>query len=821
MRRSILISFSLLITAFSMAQGPSQNSLPQLGKSPVPEIVNAMSLEEKAKLVVGMGFRMPGAPARRDSANTGKDSARSANTPRLPTGNPDADKQPEKVAGSSGRTFAIARLGIPSITVADGPAGVRISPYRNGDSSRSYFATAWPVATLLASTWDTTLVQNVGRAFGNEIHEYGVDIILGPGMNIHRNPLGGRNFEYYSEDPLVSGNIAAAIVKGIQSQGVGTSVKHFAANNQETNRNSINTILSERALREIYLKGFEIVVKKANPWTIMSSYNKINGVYTSEDPELLTNILRKEWGYKGLVMTDWFGGKDPVSQMQAGNDLLMPGTGQQTKAIVDAVNTGKLDAKILDQNVARVLNLILLSPEFAKYKYSDKPDLTAHAKIAREAATEGMVLLRNQNQTLPLATGKSIALFGNTAYDPIAGGTGSGDVNKAHNISLAEGLGSASFKVEQSTQNSYQQYIAEAKAKRPKARNMFMLPPPIPEMSLASGILDRSSSDNDYAIICLGRNAGEGKDRVVENDFTLSDAEKTLIKDVTSAFHAKGKKVIVVLNIGGVIEIASWRDMVDGILLAWQPGQEGGYAIADILSGKVNPSGKLATSFPMEYQDVPSAKNFPGKVIGNDTSKSTSPFAGKPAEVFYEEGIYVGYRYYTSFHIKPAYEFGYGLSYTEFSYSPIALSGKVLNGKLVAKITVTNRGKTAGREIVQWYLKAPEKKMDKPAEELKAFAKTALLQPGKSQTISFIIEPGDLTSFDTKSSSWIAEAGNYELGAGASSANIKQRASFNLSKDITTEKDSHQMSPKVEIRELTKESSAFIYELNNFGIISR
>jgi beta-glucosidase len=764
---------------------------------------------------------MPGGPARRDSANGARDTARNGNLPRLPTGNPDAEKQPEKVAGSAGRTFAIPRLGIPSITVADGPAGVRISPFRNGDSSRSYFATAWPVATLLASSWDTALVQKVGRAFGNEVHEYGVDILLGPGMNIHRNPLGGRNFEYYSEDPLVSGNIAAAIIKGIQSQGVGTSVKHFAANNQETNRNSINTIISERALREIYLKGFEIVVKNAKPWTIMSSYNKINGVYTSEDPELLTNILRKEWGYKGLVMTDWFGGKDPVAQMQAGNDLLMPGTAQQTKAIIDAVNGGKLDSRILDQNVARVLNLILLSPEFAKYKYSNKPDLQTHAKIAREAATEGMVLLKNQEQSLPLTAGKSIALFGNTAYDPIAGGTGSGDVNKAHNISLADGLAGSSFKVEQSTMNAYTQYIADAKAKRPKPRNMFMLPPPIPEMNISNSNLDQAVAASDCAVICLGRNAGEGRDRAVDNDFNLSDIEKSLIKDVSTAFHAKSKKVIVVLNIGGVIEVASWRDIPDAILLAWQPGQEGGFAIADILSGKVNPSGKLATSFPMEYQDVPSAKNFPGKLIGNDTSRQTSPFAGKPAEVVYEEGVYVGYRYYTTFHIKPAYEFGYGLSYTQFSYSPITLNAKEWNGKLIAKLTVTNTGKVAGKEIVQWYLTAPAKKINKPSEELRGFAKTGLLQPGKSETITITLNAGDLASFDTRTSSWIAESGDYELHAGASSANIKQKAGFHLGKDITTEKDSPQVTPKAELKELTKESSAFIYELNNFGIISR
>src|ERR1700709_816320 len=307
-------------------------AVPQLGKSPVKDVVKAMTLEEKSKLVVGMGFKMPGMPK-----PTPKQMKEGINIGgfKLPPSDPDAYNIPEKVPGAAGRTHQILRLGIPSITVSDGPAGIRIDPIRNNDSSKTYYATAFPVGTLLASSWDPALVHQVGAAFGTEIHEYGADVILGPGVNIHRNPLGGRNFEYYSEDPLVAGRTAAAMINGIQSQGVGTSIKHFAANNQETNRNSVNTIVSERAMREIYLKAFEIAVKTSQPWTVMSSYNKVNGTFTSQEYDLLTTILRKEWNLKGLVVSDWFGGKDAVAQMKAGNDLLMPGTADQVKFIMD------------------------------------------------------------------------------------------------------------------------------------------------------------------------------------------------------------------------------------------------------------------------------------------------------------------------------------------------------------------------------------------------------------------------------------------------------------------------------------------------------
>jgi beta-glucosidase len=779
MKYLLLLSF---ITFFPSLL-PAQNSAVNKAK----ELVGKMTLEEKVNMVVGMGMNIPGLD--------------------LSSG-PVIGQTMDKVEGAAGSTFAIPRLGIPTTVVADGPAGIRINPIRKADK-KTYYATAFPVGTLLASTWDTVLVEQVGKAMGNEVKEYGVDVLLAPALNIHRNPLGGRNFEYYSEDPVVAGNIAAAMVNGIESNGVGTSVKHFAANNQETSRNLVNTIVSERALREIYLKGFEITVKKSQPWTIMSSYNRLNGSYTSEEYDLLTTILRKEWGYKGMVMTDWFGRKDPVKQMQAGNDLLMPGTAAQKKAILDAVEASTLDVKTLDENAARIVQYILGSPSYNKYAYSNKPDLKAHAAVARTAATEGMILLKNEKTSLPFAKSvKSIAAFGNTTYDFIAGGTGSGDVNKAYMISLEEGLLNAGYKTDEEVKTAYAAYITAEKIKHPKKGffEEFLNPtPPIPEYEIERKLVDKKAAESDIAIITIGRNAGEGGDRKLDNDFYLNNVEKQLIKDVSVAFHAKGKQAIVILNTGGVVDVTAWRDDVDAILLAWQGGQESGNAVADILCGKVNPSGKLATTFPVSYADVPSAQNFPGK---NLSDKPEIGFGGMmmgyDSEVTYEEGIYVGYRYYNTFNVKPAYAFGYGLSYTNFKYDNLRLSAAAFDKTITASVSITNTGKVAGKEVVQLYITAPAGKLDKPSAELKGFAKTGLLQPGQSEKILFTINAKDLASFDTGATSWIADAGNYTVKIGASSTDIKQSAKFNLAKQIIAEKCHKVLAPQVSINELKK-----------------
>jgi len=764
-------------------KGQADSSLPQLGKASLKDVLAALTTEEKVKLVVGMGFYPSGFPEG-----------------MLPPGDPGDREVPEKVPGAAGRTHAIARLGIPSLTLSDGPAGVRIDPIRGKDSTKTYYATAFPVATLLASSWDTTLVRQVGVAFGSEVRDFGIDVLLAPGMNIHRNPLGGRNFEYYSEDPLVAGSVAAALVGGVQSNGVGTSIKHFAVNNQEFNRMQLNSHVSERALREIYLKGFKIAVQRAQPWTVMSSYNKVNGTYTSESPDLLTELLRKEWGFKGLVMTDWYGGHDAVAQLKAGNDLLEPGTHAQTEAILAGLKSGQLTAAQLDTNAIRVLRLILKSPTFKGVKFTSQPALKANAAVARQAAADGMVLLRNEGAALPLPAGRKVALFGTASYNLIAGGTGSGDVNRAYTISIAQGLSAAGYAVNAPLNQAYTQYLKTEKAKFPKTKNILAPAPVIPEMAPPAAMVQQQAQANDVAVVTLGRSAGEGGDRKVAGDFTLTAAEQALLKQVATAFHAKGKKVVVVLNVGGVTEVASWRGQADAILLAWQPGQEGGYAVADVLSGKANPSGKLATTFPVSYADIPYGADFLGKLLTG--TKGGNSFMGAPSENTYSEGIYVGYRYYNTFKKQPAYEFGYGLGYSTFGYGALKLSAASFNGSLTASLAVTNTGKVAGKEVVQLYLSAPAGQLDKPASELKAFAKTKLLAPGESQTLTFTLKPADLASFNTASSSWVADAGTYTVQAGASSLNIKQRATFQLPAALVVEKSRPLLAPQAPVNEM-------------------
>lgn len=747
------IVFALLAAAMT-ACGPR---VPQLGRASVDEVVEAMTLEEKAHLVVGTGM-----------AGFSGENAVVGETRNL-------------VPGAAGTTYPIARLGIPSVVLADGPAGLRINPTREGDS-QTYYCTHFPIGTLLASTWDQQLVEKVGEAIGNEVLEYGTDVLLAPALNIHRNPLCGRNFEYYSEDPVVSGKIAAAYVRGVQNNGVGTSVKHFALNNQETNRMANDAHVSQRALREIYLKGFEIVVRESDPWTVMSSYNYLNGIYTSENPELQTAMLRDEWGFRGMVMTDWFGGKDAVAQMVAGNDMLQPGTDKQYEMIVSGVKEGRLDEAVLDRNVKRILEMILRTPRFQGYRFSNKPDLEAHAAVTRQSATEGMVLLKNENEALPLPAGtKRIALLGCTSYDFIAGGTGSGNVNRAYTVSLLDGLKQAGYELDGELKTAYEQHIAaENERNRPDTTNRFamFLPRPRPtEMMIPAARLQALAKANDVALITLGRTSGEFLDRK-KADFELTREEKALLNDVCRAFHAAGKKVVVVLNIGGVIETASWKNRPDAILCAWQAGQEGGNSVADVLSGKASPSGKLTMTFPVHFADAASSANFPIDMAANMDISNSGEKKNSLKNVDYtdyEEDIYVGYRYFDTFGKEVSYPFGYGLSYTTFEYA--APRVETTEDAYLVSVQITNTGKRAGKEAVQLYVAAPDRATaNKPEKELKAFAKTRELQPGETETLVLKLPKANLASFDTASSAWVVTPGSYDLLLGASSRDIRAKA---------------------------------------------
>ena len=756
MKKNKILLIALLAFAITLhAQAP------QLGKATVDEVVKAMTLDEKATLAIGTGM----AGVTGSTAVVGESSA--------------------IVPGAAGTTHPVARFGIPAVVMADGPAGVRIAPKREGDS-RKFYATAFPTGILLASTWNTELVHNVGEAMGNEALEYGIDILLSPALNIQRDPLCGRNFEYYSEDPVVSGKMAAAIINGVQKNNVGTSIKHFAVNNQETSRTSSDSRLTQRALREIYLKGFEIGIRESNPWTVMSSYNYINGVYASESRGLLTTILRDEWKFDGIVMTDWLGGESAPAMIYAGNDLLMPGLQFQKEAIINAVNEGTLKETDLDIAVKNILEMVLKTPRFNGYAYSEAPDLDAHAAITRQSASEGMVLLKNNANALPLPESvKNIAAYGVTSYDFISGGTGSGNVNSAYTVSLIEGLENSGYKLNKDLRIQYDNYwreIREAEAAKPKSNDILAahVAKPRPEELIPDAAqLKLQAEVADVALITIGRMSGEFLDRRIADDFDLTIQEQELIRVVTDAYHAEGKKVIVVMNIGGVIETASWKSQPDAILLAWQAGQEGGNSVADVLKGIVNPSGKLAISFSKNYMDSPSSSNFPYDYVlkGSITAAMLSRNKDKEPErnidyTIYEEDIYVGYRYYDSFGKDVSFPFGFGLSYTDFEYKDAKVTKK--DGNIEVSVEIKNTGKVAGKEAVQLYVSAPSNEYyPKPEKELKAFGKTGELAPGESQVLTFTVSNKELASFDADNSAWVTDRGTYKIQIGASSRDIR------------------------------------------------
>ncbi len=786
MKKSVLFlaAAGLLLTACNSADKVTKNTINQ------EEVMSKMSLEDKAHFVIGVGM----------AGFSGDDAVIGATKSLVP--------------GAAGTTYPLDSLGIPAVVLADGPAGLRIDATREGDSA-TYYCTHFPIGTLLASTWNTQLVEEVGLAMGQEVKEYGADVLLAPAVNIMRNPLCGRNFEYYSEDPVIAGKIAAAYINGIQKNDVGTSIKHFAANNQETNRMNTDAHISQRALREIYLKGFEIAIKEAKPWTVMTSYNYINGIYTSESKDLVQTILRDEWGYEGTVMTDWFGGKDGAKQMWAGNDMLQPGKKEQFDSIVAGVKSGKLDEADLDRNVQRVLNLVEKSPRFQGYQYSNKPDLEAHAAVTRQSAAEGMVLMENKDALPFNESVKNVALYGCTSYDFIAGGTGSGNVNHAYVVSLLDGLKNGGYTVSDELKSTYEKYIADAKEAQKKAldemakkdpKNAMLvsfLPGTLPaEKQFTAEELTAQAEASDVALITIGRISGEFLDRKVA-DFNLNDSEMKLIQQVCEVYHKAGKKVVVLLNIGGVIETASWKNLPDAILCAWQAGQEGGNSVVDVLSGKQSPSGKFTMTWPVKFTDAYSSKNFP---IDQDP-RIDMLNQGQKGNVKnvdytdYEEDIYVGYRYFDSFEVPVAYPFGFGLSYTTFEYSDAKIAEK--GDAYEVSVTVKNTGTREGKEVVELYVSAPDNKAaNKPAKELKAFAKTKALKAGESETITMTVKAADLASFDEAASAWVVAEGEYQFLVGASAQDIK--ATLPAAVKASSEKVNDVMKPEVQMNLLKR-----------------
>ncbi len=761
MKKFFLLLTAMLCTLSLFAQ-------PKLRTDNIDEILKAMTLEEKATLLVGGGWGSMTAGSMTASSET-------------------------LVSGAAGTTRPVERLGIPVTVLADGPAGLRINPTRKG-TDKTFYCTGFPVGTVLASTWNTALVEELTDAMGNEVKEYGVDVLLAPGQNLHRNPLCGRNFEYFSEDPLLSGKMSAAYVRGVQRNGVGVSIKHYAANSQEVNRQQNDARINPRALRELYLKGFEIAVKESDPWTVMSSYNKLNGAFTQQSHDLLTTVLRDEWGFNGIVMTDWGNKEGTVAAVNAGNDLMEPGMENEIERIIAGVKDGRISQEQLDANVRRMLEYIVRTPRFQGYKFSNKPNLKAHAQLVREATPEGLILLEN-NGVLPLKDVKKVALYGTGSYDFIAGGTGSGNVNKAYVRNVAEGFKANGLEVDADTQTWYEQYIAFTKTQlrnnaADNGMGILLGDPVVPEMAISRGFIEKKQPVTDIAVLTISRNAGEGDDRkAADGDWTLTGLERELMQTLADVYHAAGKKLVVVLNIGGVIETASWKHIPDAILLAWTPGQEGGLAVADVLCGAANPSGKLPMTFPVNYFDIPSSFNFPHNYRGGNSIDLAALLGGnvsrRPVKdvtyTDYAEGIWVGYRYFATVGKKVSYPFGYGLSYTTFAYSkPLVKVEK--NGTVTATVTVTNTGSVAGKEVVELYVTAPDGGLVKPVYELKGFAKTKSLKPGASEIVTITIDPYTLASFNENSSAWETAAGSYTAHFGASAADIRCSMSFKLAK---------------------------------------
>ncbi|HHB1441191.1 TPA: glycoside hydrolase family 3 C-terminal domain-containing protein [Bacillus mobilis] len=645
----------------------------------------------------------------------------------------------EKASLCSGLDFwntkGIERLGIPSIMVTDGPHGLR-KQAEGADHLGIYNSipsTCFPSAVGLASTWNKELINQVGVALGEECQAENVGVLLGPGANIKRSPLCGRNFEYFSEDPYLSSQMAANHVKGVQSQGVGTSLKHFAANNQEHRRMSVDAIVDERTLREIYLASFEDVIKEAQPWTIMSAYNKINGEYASENTYLLNDILKDEWGFEGFVVSDWGAVNERVASLANGLELEMPSSfGIGEKKIIDAVNGGELSEEKLDQSVERLLNIIFkaVDNQLENAVYSKE----AHHQLAREVASESMVMLQNEDSILPLKKEGTVAVIGEFAKQPRYQGGGSSHINPTKLESILEEI----------------EMVSGEKTNILFAQGYDLASDDVDENMVNEA--KKVAESADTAVLFVGlpdRYESEGFDR---KHLQMPKNHVQLIEAIAKVQN----NIVIVLSNGAPIEMP-WIGKVKGILEGYLGGQALGGAIADILFGDANPSGKLAETFPKVLSDNPSYLNFPGE--------------GDKVE--YKEGVFVGYRYYDKKKIEPLFSFGFGLSYTDFEYSNLSIDKKEIKDTdtVSVRVNVKNTGSIAGKEIVQLYIKDVESSMIRPEKELKGFEKVEL-QPGEEKTVSFILNKRSFAYYNVEWKDWHVETGEFEILVGKSSKEI-------------------------------------------------
>ncbi|WP_205754015.1 beta-glucosidase family protein [Arthrobacter nitrophenolicus] len=634
-------------------------------------------------------------------------------------------------------TNPLPEIGLRALRLADGPHGLRVQDDENPDHlgiGRSEKATCFPPAVTLASSWDPALVQEVGSALGREARSKGVDMVLGPGMNIKRSPLCGRNFEYLSEDPFFTGTMAAAMIRGIQSEGVAACVKHFAVNNQETDRLRVSADVAPRALREIYLRGFEIAVRDANPWGVMASYNRINGVFASENAWLLTSVLRDEWGYDGVVVSDWGAVHDPVAALKAGLDLRMPGR-------LEDPRIGKAAAaEEIDRELERTAIRLKLLADRTSRDAADPGDvdLDAHHRLTRRAAAESAVLLKNEQATLPLEPGamKRLAVIGELARSPRYQGAGSSAVNPVRVVSALDAL-------------------KERSGRSPRFEPGYRLDGIHDENLVTAAVAAAAAAETVVLFLGLPPEfESEGRDR---KDISLPANQVAVLERLA----AVNGRIVVVLSNGSVVTTAGWRDNAVSIVEFWLTGQAHGDSVADVLFGDVNPSGKLAETIPVRLEDTPSFLDFPGE----------------GGHVLYGEGIFVGYRYFDARNMPVDYPFGHGLSYTTFEYSDLTVSGREADSPIaiIVSVRVKNTGVCAGAEVVQVYVGGIQESPSTPVRELKAFRKVHL-EPGESAMLTFELSREELGHYSTAMDEWIYDGGPSTVYLGASSRDLRLSA---------------------------------------------